>query len=91
MVVDFRQLGGGSQPAAYADGGGDAADALFADAGFALTYVQRFTRLRVPGRRRAGRATRCVNTPPANAYWGAVVVRRQERHLDLLQRGRRLA
>ena len=69
VVVDFHQLDGGVQTACVADGGGDTAAQLFAAAGFALTYVQR-----TPGFvcRVSGKPADdpCVNTPPADAYWG---------------------
>lgn len=67
VVVDFRQLGGGIQQHCIA-GSGSAAS-LFGKAGFGLDYVQR-----EPGFvcRVAGKpaADPCVNTPPADAYWG---------------------
>ncbi len=69
VVVDFNGLGGGVQGACLADGGGEKASVLFEEGGFALTYAQR-----EPGFvcRVAGVPTSdpCVNTSPANAYWG---------------------
>lgn len=69
VVVDFHALGGGVQSACVPDGGGDKASSLFPAAGFGLTYVQR-----QPGFvcRVAGKPADnpCVNTPPADAYWG---------------------
>lgn len=69
VVVDYHGLGGGVQEVCVAGGGGAKASSLFPDAGFALTYVQR-----QPGFvcRVAGKPADnpCVNTPPADAYWG---------------------
>ena len=69
VVVDFNELGGGVPVVCDADGGGQKASTLFGDAGFALTYASR-----QPGFvcRVAGVPTSdpCVNTAPANAYWG---------------------
>ena len=69
VVVDFREVGGGIATGCDADGGGKSAATLFADAGFALEYVQRQPGFvcRVNG---APAAASCVSTPPANAYWG---------------------
>lgn len=68
VVVDFGQLGGGVQQHCVAGSGG-AASGIFGQAGYPLDYVQR-----EPGFvcRVAGKpsADPCVNTPPANAYWG---------------------
>lgn len=68
VVVDFGQLGGGVQQHCVAGSGG-AASGIFGQAGYSLDYVQR-----EPGFvcRVAGKpsADPCVNTPPANAYWG---------------------
>lgn len=69
VVVDFHQLGGGLQQVCDVDGAGQVAAALFEANGFALTYVQRqpgfVCRINdVPA------DDPCVNTPPANAYWG---------------------
>ena len=69
MVVDFHGLGGGLQQVCDADGGGEKANELFTSNGFELTYVQN----------QPGFVCRidampdddpCVNTPPADAYWG---------------------
>jgi hypothetical protein len=69
VVVDFHELGGGVRTACLPDGGGQRASSLFPDAGFPLTYVQRqpgfvCTVSGVPA------DDPCVNTPPADAYWG---------------------
>ncbi|CAB4693789.1 unannotated protein [freshwater metagenome] len=69
VVVDFAGLGGGVDQVCLPDGGGDKAAALFAEAGFPLTYAQR-----QPGFvcRVSGLPTSdpCVNTSPEDAYWG---------------------
>jgi hypothetical protein len=69
VVVDFNDLGGGSQSLCDADGGGQKASALFTSNGYPLTYAQR-----QPGYvcRVSGVPTSdpCVNTSPASAYWG---------------------
>ncbi|GAA1765347.1 hypothetical protein GCM10009795_009870 [Nocardioides hankookensis] len=69
VVVDFHELGGGVQSACVADGGGDSATSLFSAAGFPLTYVQRQAGFvcRVAGQ---PASDPCINTPPADAYWG---------------------
>lgn len=69
VVVDFHELGGGVQTACVADGGGKNAATLFETAGFALTPVQRQDGFvcRVDGK---PSNDPCVNTPPADAYWG---------------------
>jgi hypothetical protein len=69
VVVDFHELPGGVQTACVADGGGKSGTALFTSAGFALGYVQRQPGFvcRVNG---APANDPCVNTPPADAYWG---------------------
>lgn len=69
VVVDFHELGGGLQSACVAGGGGDTAASLFSAAGFPLTYVQRQPSFvcRVAGK---PADDPCVNTPPADAYWG---------------------
>jgi hypothetical protein len=71
VVVDFHELGGGAQTACVADGGGKSGTALFSSAGFGLTYVQRQPGFvcRVNGVPKA-EDDPCVNTPPADAYWG---------------------
>ena len=73
-----------------AGGAGKTAAAQFAAAGFALTRVQRQPGFvcRVEGK---PAEDPCVNTPPTDAYWGAVVVRREVGQLDVLQPGRRRA
>lgn len=69
VVVDFKELGGGVQSVCDADGGGQKASALFVGNGYALEYA-----LRTPGfvcRVQGVPASEpCVNTAPANAYWG---------------------
>jgi hypothetical protein len=69
VVVDFHELGGGVQSTCDPDGAGKTATALFPDNGFPLDYVQR-----TPGFvcRVSGKPADdpCVNTPPADAYWG---------------------
>ena len=69
VVVDFKGLGGGVQSVCDADGGGQKAAGLFTGNGFELTYAQR-----TPGfvcRVEAKPASDpCINTSPANAYWG---------------------
>jgi hypothetical protein len=67
VVVDFHDLGGGVQSACVPDG--VRASDLFPAAGFPLDYVQRpggFV-CRVDGE---PVEERCVDTPPADAYWG---------------------
>jgi hypothetical protein len=68
-LVDFHELGGGVRTACVADGGGRRASDLFPAAGFPLTYVQRQPGFvcTVSG---APSNDPCVNTPPADAYWG---------------------
>lgn len=72
VVVDFHELGGGVQQRCDADGSGKTAAQLFTDNGFALTYVQRQPGFvcRVSGK---PADDACVNTPPADAYWGLFV------------------
>lgn len=69
VVVDFHELGGGLQQVCDAVGGGQKASSLFPDNGFPLDYVQRQPGFvcRVSD---APADDPCVNTPPANAYWG---------------------
>lgn len=69
VVVDFNELGGGVPSVCDADGGGKKAAVLFGDAGFPLTYAQRQPGFvcRVSG---VPTSDPCVNTAPANAYWG---------------------
>ena len=54
---------------AHAEGGGRTADRLLKDTGHALTYLQRFPAFvcRIDG---VPADDPCVNTPPADAYWG---------------------
>ncbi|MDP2774338.1 MAG: hypothetical protein Q8O61_12370 [Nocardioides sp.] len=69
VVVDFNELGGGVPSVCDADGGGKKASTLFGDAGFPLTYASRQPGFvcRVSG---VPASDPCVNTAPANAYWG---------------------
>jgi hypothetical protein len=69
VVVEFHELGRGSAQSCVADGGGRAAARLLKDAGYALDYVQRFPGFvcRIDG---VPADDPCVNTPPADAYWG---------------------
>jgi hypothetical protein len=69
VVVDFNSLGGGSPASCDPSGGGKSASALFAGAGFTLTYAQRQPGYvcRVNG---VPASDPCVNTSPASAYWG---------------------
>lgn len=69
VVVEFKELGRGSAQSCVADGGGRTADRLLREAGYALDYVQRFPGFvcRIDG---LPADDPCVNTPPADAYWG---------------------
>lgn len=69
VVVDFNGLGGGVQKGCDPGGAGRSGDKVFPAAGFALTYAQRQPGFvcRVNG---APNSDPCVNTSPANAYWG---------------------
>lgn len=69
VVVDFNSLGGGVQGACVAGGGGDKASDLLPAAGFPLSYASRQPGFvcRVSG---VPQADPCVNTAPADAYWG---------------------
>jgi hypothetical protein len=69
VIVDFHELGGGVQTACDPDGAGKTAAALFPANGFPLDYVQRQPGFvcRVSGK---PADDPCVNTPPADAYWG---------------------
>ena len=69
VVVDFNGLGGGVQQVCVAGGGGDAASSLFPAAGFQLTYASRQPGFvcRVKG---VPASDPCVNTAPADAFWG---------------------
>lgn len=68
VVVDPGALGG-ALVTACDSGFGQAASARYADAGVAISYVQRQPGFvcRVNG---APASDPCVNTPPADAYWG---------------------
>jgi hypothetical protein len=69
VVVDFHELGGGVRQVCDTGGAGTVAAEQFADAGFALTRVQRQQGFvcRVDG---VPANDPCVNTPPGDAYWG---------------------
>jgi hypothetical protein len=69
VVVDFHELGGGVRTACVPGGGGQRASSLFPAAGFSLSYVRRQPGFvcQVSG---APADNPCVNTPPADAYWG---------------------
>lgn len=68
VVVDPGALGG-ALTAACDGGSGQAASARYADVGVAISYVQRQPGFvcRVNG---VPATDPCVNTPPADAYWG---------------------
>ncbi len=69
VVVDYRELGGGVTTACAADGGGKSATAIVGSVGMSLTYAQRQPGFvcRVNG---VPTSDPCVNTSPADAYWG---------------------
>lgn len=69
VVVDYRELGGSMVTACAPNGGGKSAAAIFAEAGVAISYATRQPGFvcRVNG---APTSDPCVNTSPANAYWG---------------------
>ncbi len=69
VVVDFHELGGGSQAVCDAGGAGRTAAAQFGDAGFDLDRVARQPGFvcRVDSK---PASDPCQNTPPADAYWG---------------------
>ncbi len=69
VVVEFNGLGAGSAQACVSDGAGHTADRLLKEAGYGLDYVQRFPAFvcRIDG---LPADDPCVNTPPADAYWG---------------------
>ena len=69
VVVDFNGLGGGVQQVCVSGGGGDAASSLFPAAGFPLNYASRQPGFvcRVKG---VPTSDPCVNTAPADAFWG---------------------
>lgn len=67
VLVDFNELGGGVQSVCSPDGG--YADDLYDAVGFELSYASRQPGFvcRVEG---APSTDQCVNTAPADAYWG---------------------
>jgi len=69
VVVEYGALGSGTSTGCAAEGGGQTADRLLKETGHALTYVQRFPGFvcRIDG---LPADDPCVNTPPADAYWG---------------------
>ncbi|MDP3969655.1 MAG: hypothetical protein Q8Q02_15400 [Nocardioides sp.] len=69
VVVDARGLGGSLSSACDADGGGKTGAEIVPSVGYPLEYVQRQPGFvcRVSG---APSSDPCVNTPPADAYWG---------------------
>jgi hypothetical protein len=69
VVVEYGAVGSGTSTGCAADGGGQTADRLLKATGHALTYVQRFPGFvcRIDG---LPGDDPCVNTPPADAYWG---------------------
>ncbi|MCW2844857.1 MAG: hypothetical protein JWN22_2773 [Nocardioides sp.] len=69
VVVDFHELGGGVRQVCDTGGAGRSAAAQLTESGFTLTRVQRQPGFicRVNG---APSEDPCVNTPPADAYWG---------------------
>ena len=69
VVVDYRELGGGTVTACSADGGGKSAAAVFASVGVDISYATRQPGFvcRVNG---VPASDPCVNTSPTNAYWG---------------------
>lgn len=71
VVVDFHELGGGVRQVCDTDGAGKYASTQFTDSGFSLTRVQRQPGFvcRVNGLPSSDDEP-CVNTPPADAYWG---------------------
>jgi len=69
VVVDFNGLGGGVQKGCAPSGANKPGDAVFPAAGFGLTYARNQPGFvcRVKG---SPSNDPCVNTSPANAYWG---------------------
>lgn len=69
VVVDFRELGGAMVTSCVSDGGGKSAAAIFAAAGVSISYATRQPGFvcRVNG---APASDPCVNTSPADAFWG---------------------
>ena len=69
VVVDFNGLGGGVQKGCAPNGANRTGDYVFPAAGFALTYARNQPGFvcRVKG---TPSNDPCLNTSPANAYWG---------------------
>lgn len=69
VVVDGRGLGRSLSSACDADGGGKTGSEIVPSVGYPIDYVQRQPGFvcRVSG---APASDPCVNTPPADAYWG---------------------
>ena len=69
VVVDFRELGGGTVTACAPDGGGRTAMAIVESVGITLSYATRQPGFvcRVNG---VPAADPCVNASPVDAYWG---------------------
>lgn len=69
VVVDYREIGGSTVTACASDGAGKSAAAIFAEVGVAISYATRQPGFvcKVNG---APASEPCVNTSPANAYWG---------------------
>jgi hypothetical protein len=69
VVVDRGSLGGGIDQVCNGAGGGKTAAKLFTGSGYSLSYVQRQPGFvcRIDG---VPASDPCVNTPPADAYWG---------------------
>jgi hypothetical protein len=69
VVVESNRLGADSSQSCVTDGSGRSADRLLEEAGHSLTYVQRFPGFvcQIDG---LPADDPCVNTPPADAYWG---------------------
>ncbi len=69
VVVDFQGLGGGVAKGCDPNGGGKTAEKIFGAAGFSLRYAQRQPGFVCRVQNKPGNDP-CVNTPPADAYWG---------------------
>ncbi len=69
VVVDYHALGGGVLKGCDTSGAGKTANKVFPAAGYKLDYAQRQAGFvcRVNGK---PASDPCVNTSPANAYWG---------------------
>ena len=69
VVVDRGSLGGGIDQVCNGAGGGKTAARLFTSSGYSLTYAQRQPGFvcRIDG---VPASDPCVNTSPADAYWG---------------------